>query len=256
MINHVRTLLMNVSAATQNFGVLGEEILPTGYVSKALSSGLQSVRTLLFGTAPDRWMLNYRLQQFMPILHASPLVEFVVESDPRTTYDPNRDDFFLPGVFEPQVRTHSGGLGLTTTADVWKADITGRVRHAYRVTIASETHAVVRRTCAPLRTDTVTIESGLISLPGSGRRVRPEAVVAGSEWTIEFLSRPLRDPAQILMTLQGIGEPSRLELFGIGSAEPYATFRNLWEQSAELPLKLGSLLLALARRTEERGERA
>ena len=54
------------------------------------------MRLALYGHDPDRATMLYRVRQFLAVLHATPLVEFVTADDPRLTYLP-----LATGVFEP-----------------------------------------------------------------------------------------------------------------------------------------------------------
>jgi hypothetical protein len=49
-----------------------------------------------------------------------------------------------------------------------------------------------------------------------------------------------------------VGEPALHELFGITEEEPYTTFRNVFFNSQDLPLKCAAVALALAYQTEKR----
>ena len=96
MINHARTLLLNVSAAAYAPGELGEEYVPP-YSALKLPTYLQTARRIIFGTAPDRVFLNYRVNELMRLLHQTELSEFVYALDSRVTYWPqSKTDFFLP----------------------------------------------------------------------------------------------------------------------------------------------------------------
>lgn len=93
MINHARTLLMNVAGAPGFNGELGEEIVPPDFIPAALPGSINTLRRTLFGADPDRVMLNYRARQLMQVLHSTPLVEYVTSLDSRITYDFSDDPF-------------------------------------------------------------------------------------------------------------------------------------------------------------------
>jgi hypothetical protein len=52
-------------------------------------------------------------------------------------------------------------------------------------------------------------------------------------------------------TLELLGEPVFLELFGVEPAEPYATFKNVWFDHPLPAYKLAGLTLAFIYRLEE-----
>ena len=159
MINHVRTLLLNQTGGSP---VRGEQYVPPEFAEIPLSTQLMNVREQLFGTNPSRETLNYRLAQYLTLIHATELREFVTALDPRLTY--------------PQ--------------------------------------------------------AGNAALFG----------VSGYQ---------LVDLSEILQRFSKIGAPAHLELFGFGPAEPWQTFRNLYERHTKLAYRLGAVVLALAYRTEE-----
>lgn len=94
MINHARTLLLNVDSRTYLPDVLGEEYIPA-YRAAALPTYLTTARKLLFGSAPDRVFLNFRAQELLSFIHRTELAEFVYALDPRVTYWPKTQSEFF-----------------------------------------------------------------------------------------------------------------------------------------------------------------
>lgn len=254
MINHARTLLLNVSGTSS--GVSSdpgaEFVLPT-FRPITLPGYLQRTRNLLFGAQPDAVMLNYRARQYMGLLHSTELVEFVTELDPRITYDVlPRDDLF-DRLFTTTVRK----LGSTTAVlslvgDVGSPGQSGRTYHSWRIDVTSGSTVSVNRQTPPaaVSIQDYTISEGLsslIQLTGSGLQARFSEGV-GSEWFVESYSRPSQDLGTIAANLRVIGEDTLLQLFGVGTAkggeEPFTTFYQLWKKHPELPYQLGGLLLA------------
>lgn len=72
-----------------------------------------------------------------------------------------------------------------------------------------------------------------------------------SRWTIETRANPAPALTTILPTLEILGEPAFLQLFGVSQNEPYATFKNLWFDHPLPTYRLAGLVLALIYRTEE-----
>jgi hypothetical protein len=96
MINHARTLLLNVSNASYAPGERGEEYVPT-YSELVLPTYLRTARRIIFGTDPDRVFRNYRANELMRLLHQTEFSEFVYALDPRVTYWPqSKTEFFMP----------------------------------------------------------------------------------------------------------------------------------------------------------------
>lgn len=109
MINHGRTLLMN-SSGTELVPdwVLGEQLIDPTFVALALPQYLLDIRHRLFGAAPDRQFMNYRLAQYMNVLHATELLDYLTALDPRMT-DMNAayPELFLNTAFAPLSQSFS-----------------------------------------------------------------------------------------------------------------------------------------------------
>jgi hypothetical protein len=72
-----------------------------------------------------------------------------------------------------------------------------------------------------------------------------------SRWQISTRAAPQPVITALLPTLEMLGEPVFLELFGVKQREPYATFKNLWFDHPNAVYRLIGLTLALIYRTEE-----
>jgi len=253
MINHARTLLLNI-AGSERHGVSfpGEEFVPRDYKVLTLPTALRNVRTILFGNEPDRVMMNYRLRQFMALLHSTELSEFVLDLDPRVTYLANRSSLFAASTFAPVVtEVVSAGSSLVFHG---VNTIGGSVlQHAWSVEILASTIRVRRQT--PPLDDVLqayTTTDGLssaISLTGSQLGFRVQNPTVGQKWKISAVLRPEIELGEIAVALSKVGEPTLLVLFGTERTEPVATFRELWLRGVGLPYKLGSVLAALTYRT-------
>jgi hypothetical protein len=94
MINHIRTLLLNRPREIDQ-DLPGEEYVPGDFKEvTGLPDAVRKARRILFGSKPDRYMLNYRLRQIMAALHSTELAEHVLDADSRVTYWPPRDDLY------------------------------------------------------------------------------------------------------------------------------------------------------------------
>lgn len=262
MINHARTLLLNITGTT-NAEPHGWEYVPADYSALTLTSYLSSVRAVLFGRSPDSLFRNYRLRQYMTVLHSTELVEFVTNLDSRITYDPFADSELFDDVFNTTVSivTDPGGTGLlpVLTGVARPDDRSGKSTSSWRVAASSDEVEIIRRTPSAF---TVTVEcdtsSGLsaaIQLPGSDLYFKVPAGTSGMVWTIESRARPELDLGSIVAQLESIGEDVILELFGVGTplptTEPFKTFSNLWKSHDVMAYKLGGLLLAYIYRMEQ-----
>lgn len=259
MINHARTLLMNVAGSGSQPGLPGEEYVPADFRARRLTTELAAARRILFGTTPDRLCLNYRLREYMTVLHSTELEEYVLALDPRITYDRQPTELLLPSPLNLVTRVSGPAGSRLYVAGDDVADIhAGRCRQEWRLEVLASDQLQIERLTKPLTKTTAEMvtESGLtaaVPLPGSPLNVRltePTDQI-GAIWTVETQVRPASGMDDVITRLRtGLGEPTTLALFGLGPAEPFATFRNLWRDHEQSAYKLGGLLLALIYRTD------
>jgi hypothetical protein len=259
MVNHARTLLLNLAPAPTGYSSApGEEFIEPDFRPLQLPGYLQHIRNVLFGSDPDRLMLNYRGRQLLGLLHTTELVEFVLELDSRITYDTLPRDAFYASQFLPRVTRLRGTTAeLPLSGRVGPPDRAGRLEHAWRVETASSSQVAVRRLTAPLSLDLVsyTLTSGLselLDLPGSGLQFRVPAGV-GNAWRITACARPEQNLAELVTSLTAVAGPLET-VFGVGTAagrsEPFVTFRNLWRDHPEALYRLGGALLGYIYRAD------
>jgi hypothetical protein len=268
MINHARTLLLNVSGPSHAVEAAGEEHIPADYRAKTLPSYLAVPHRIIFGTRTDWLYRNYRARQLMTVLHNTELEQFVLDLDSRITYWPITDADLFETAFTPVVLplVFNGGklhLNGRPTAD----PVLGISNYRWELAVISSTEVSVSWTHWPRGRTTTTVAdvaglSSKISLPGSEVTVQiihdvdAEGLsdMVGQRWAIMYGARPQQSLGELSELLsRGIGAAHTTELFGLGTGEPYATFRNLWNDHPFLPYKLGGLLLALIYRTNELG---
>lgn len=258
MVNAVRTLLLNLTGPTADTGTPGDEYVPP-YAAMTWPGYLANLRTALFGRSPDRAMLNYRLRQFMAVLHASPLDEHVRAFDPRITYDLGQsNDLYPDTVFQAEVVRIGGAGNLSVLGNPAPPDVTGQMRHVVRVDVSTATTLTVARQSPPTSETRVAVSlhsnglSDLIDLPGTGYQFRVDTAAAGAAWMVTILNRPQTDLGQLTANLSVLGDSTLGQLFGTEQVEPWLSYRNLWNQCHELPLRLGAVLLAMAHRLDAR----
>lgn len=256
MINHVRALLANVDrGSSPGWDFPGEELTPAEYVPVQPDSTLQTVRRKLFGSDPDRLFLNFRLAQFMTMLHATELESHVLTFDPRITYGRNAS-LIAESTFADSIAPFPGVAADTLhLLGTPRAPDDGRCIYEYDISVVSAGVARVQRLRPSPLLELVefTTAAGLTSivpLTGSGRSCRLSATTLGSRWTVTLRSRPTRDLGDVLVDLDALSEPVRLRLFDFAEDEPRRTWRKLWETHPELPYRLGGLLLATASYTD------
>ncbi len=217
----------------------------------ALPTYLNTVRAQLYGTDPDRYLLNFRTWQYLSLLHASSLEPFVYALDPRVSYTLNDPVLInLGGIIAQKV---AGGIN----ADFFpigsgtSPDTTGRMHHLFSVTIPDPSTVTVERLTRPLQKVDFALDLPVIPLAFTDYGFRLATADTSQEWLVDVVNRPVRDVSAILHGLETVGEPILDQLFGIGNQEPFKTFRNLWREKREVPLKFGALLIAVVYRSEQ-----
>jgi hypothetical protein len=251
MINHARTLLMNIAPdPIFDQDSLGDEIIAPTYTQLTLPSRIQRVRELLFGSAPDREMLNYRCFQFLRLIHSTDLQQYITDLDERITYSFDADPFLDRDVFTPvSVQVAGDTKQFVITGPPLPPDERGSLKQILHVGVGSSVPSDV----------TVTPATGLVTIPlpntGGLNSAMIQSPADGDLWRVTWRSRPTRDLGELLAALKTIGGETLIDLFNRtnaqGQTEPWITFRNLFEDHYDLPHQLGGALLALIYRSEE-----
>ncbi len=259
MYNYVRTLLLNMDGR-QSYPAdyPGEELVPPDYRPVRLPPVLQSLRTLLFGSNPDRAYLNYRLRQLLTLLHSNTLLApYLTAVDQRLTYTVEarrRRELFTDMARGSSTQLAGPPAAFYFQGEVDADDAQGRLYHRWRVTLGNPGAVFVTRETEPGDTVTLgyTIVNGLsspVSLTGSALACQFEPT-AGCIWDVTAWARPGINLAAVLRHCDFyLNTDNQFQLFGTDSTEPYATFRGLWLHHDELAYRLGAMVLALAYRT-------
>ncbi len=252
MINHCRTLLLNRPGSTvilPNF--IGEEFVPIDYVPARLSSQLQLVWDILFGTDPDRAMLNYRLRQYMSILHSTELEEFIYSFDERVTYWPIIDTQLYggPSITPTAVQLNTPTKAFYLAGNIQSVQATSRLLTQWNVTVTDGSNVTINQLTTPLSTivKPYTISNGLsnlIPLQNSYLQFMFQAGI-GSTWSVQSVARPALGLSDIILSLENLEAINSQFVFGTTFEEPYKTFNEMWSTRSDIAYKLGGLLMAL-----------
>lgn len=260
MINHARTLLLNMPGRDSSRENPGEEYIPPDFAPVVLPSYLVSARRLLLGTAPDRYFLNFRAHELMRYLHETELADYVYRLDPRVTYWPETTTPLLDKDSRISV---AQALGPTDTKLFFNGrpgadNSRGRCLYDFVVSVVTEGgNTVVRAEQVGGHAAETVVAPGsnlseFLPLGPTGVQVRVSKPTPGSRWTVTTLAKPAPAISTVLPALELIGEPTLLELFGVlTTTEPYATFRNLWTDNRNPVYRLGGFVLAMIYRTDE-----
>jgi hypothetical protein len=260
MINHARTLLLNVPGATSSHAAVGEEYIPPTYAPLQEPSYTQAVRRTLLGTSPDRYFLNFRARELMHNIHQTELAEYVYALDPRVTYWPEVDTPFLGAGSKISIArvAGAGNSRLVVVGQPVADNGRGRALREYDVEVDATNltvSAVLLRgepraaETAPLAT--VDGMSAPVRAPRSQLSVKVALPETGDRWRLTALARPEPAITTLLPILEILGESVFLGLFGVGNAEPYNTFKNLWLDHPDPAYRLGGLTMALIYRTND-----
>lgn len=250
MINHVRTLLLNVSGSVSpGPGYPGEEFVPPTYVSVQLPPNLQVVWSAIFGPNPDRAMLNLRLREIMAIIHSTELAAYATAVDPRLTYwPPHNQDLFRALTFGANAQQLSGAATPLYFNNAGTFASIGQLYWQLNVSVISSTQVDVTQLTNPQTTvtDNYTITSGLsnaIQLANSGLTIQfgqPGSPLP--TWLVTALAEPLYTMADVLPALDAV---DTAPLFTAGA--PFEGLAALWEiQTLPAIYRIGAAALALA----------
>lgn len=261
MINHLRTLLMNVSRNSSDFQEFpGDEFIDPDFlpvVARGFSApGLQQIRDLLFGISPDRLFLNFRVQQIMGLLESTDLRDYVKYHDRRITYRANDTSFFDKLTFQPRVTggTVVNAVHLSGTPN--SPDTLGISNHRFSLSVIGNSLTVsVSGRFISETAYTLSYTDGFsqaIPLPGTGLgfRLEQSKVVNGGATIVVWL-RPTLNLADLEPKFKRLPAETYTYLFGQTAVEPYLTFKNCWESHPQLPYRMAGILLAYAFRLSE-----
>jgi hypothetical protein len=258
MINAVRTWLMNKAPANRMpLGWFGEEFVDAAYVPVKDTSAVASIRGTLFGTNADILTQNYRLAQFMSLLHADPLTEFYVKQpDLRTTYRIGQDTTLMNAVFGSSVLSVAGGYDLILVNPYQGDDVAGinyrNLSIAYdhtgqTVTVSDIAGNKTRTDSAVLAVQGGMYQSPLLPLLDTNIQfalTRPSSPSVDGVLRTTLASRPSRDPSQLLASVDLL---ALQELWQPPLDSNLNAFQNLYHKyDSGVQRKLAAILLSLA----------
>ena len=239
MINHYRTALLNISGTNwPGLQYPGEELVDTLFASRSLPSYLVTVRRIIFGEAPDRAYLNYRLRQITTLWHDSILKDAALEDDSRLTYWPNKyaADMSKFGTLTVEPINSSVKPDYSYSKIPHADDKNGRAEFIYEINVDNGVCTLVDETAK--RTSVINISGSYYNL---GNNVR--LTIGNGNWRVNIFGKPQKDLGQILLDCDLIKDSDvELLLFKDNQA-----LKNVWKTSEFLPERLGAISLALAK---------
>lgn len=187
MVNHLRTLLMNMAPGGS---APGECYVPPAFRPVVLPTDLAAGRRWLFGRNADRAGVNANLARLLAFLHASPLAPDVTAYDQRVSYDPARPAYAW-GSVGPAAATVSGGDALGFAGDrSFRGE--GRAYGEWAVSAEAGTVRVVTVGGQNYATDSPAdgpVGSWAVPLPGSDLSVLVPADADGA-WRVTLYAPP------------------------------------------------------------------
>ncbi|NBT75263.1 hypothetical protein EBZ80_19430 [bacterium] len=289
MINHGRTLLLNIWAQSAQKQQAGYEYIPGEFRPLVLPTALKTVRRVLFGSNPDQRFLNLRARELLSYVHQTPVADYLYKLDSRVTYWPEATDSsfkYLPALRLTQISgpSRSVAFGGEFTAN----NSTGRANRQYTMSLqptnyeqllSEENEVLLVEDNFGVLIKEINIDSDIslttqtlyepkprgtldpanilptITLPETGIKLRLERlstdpVTFSGRWYIALEANPAPAITTLFPSLEMLGEPLFLELFGLTDEEPYATFKNLWFDHPLPAYRLAGLVMAYIYRVE------
>lgn len=246
----------------------GYEYIPPAFKPLVLPTTLRTIRGIIFGQQPDQRFLNLRARELLSYIHQTELAEYLYALDSRVTYWPEPDTSVFNYAAGVTVRQNHGpttdfavGGEFIASNSAGKAAQTFLVRlgntafeglHVAVIPVSSE-----RQTTYTSITDTTAIPA--VGVPETQIKIRigrfahptPVGNPRLAEWVLKTAANPQPAITTLMPTLELLGEPIFLDLFGVAPTEPYATFRNVWFDHPLPAYRLAGLILAYIYRAEE-----
>jgi hypothetical protein len=258
MINHARTLLLNRDGDKRPDPMYFlEEYVDPEFKALALPSFLAAYSQALIDPASDNAYANYKLRQYMYILHTTEFSSYVFNLDPRVTYLTNRSivqnqndaSYQAMNVLADNISLYFIGEAAAVSSGTklfrsWEAEIL--------------TPLVVRTTSlqdGSVVDTVVTVDASMSSevrLAGQNNfsfRIAASPLPVGAKWIIQAFARPEGDLTDMVAQLNMLTSGSGSFLFP--NVEPFKTFGELWNKHNQLPYRLSGLLLAYVYQVEK-----
>ena len=247
MINHIRTLLMNMPGeAHPRLDVVYDAYTPA-YVPAKLPTGLMVARTLLFGSSPDYQGMCMRAAQLLTLVAGTPYAGHLTAADSRITYDfssvnPQR----FPEVFVQAARATGEVVSVSVEGKYAPPAGSGRAVATWAIEWSGGVGRVTGTDTRPVEV----VASKCFTLPGSGLMVTAAQLPEDGIWRIAHRSMVGDAVAAVDAVLES--EVAVGALYPLGADEPLVTYRALTTH-AMFPYRAAGVVLALAERTRAYG---
>jgi hypothetical protein len=260
VINHGRTLLLNRNGADRPEPTFFlEEYVPTDYAPVNLSSALNTIHQVLMGSGADDAYVNFRVWQYLRLIHSTEFMSLLLDLDPRITYvtdrtliDKEREYSVTPA------NAAASGMEGSIVGEPQASFSRPRLMYTWEVRESTPDSVIVFDAhTRDENEEAVTFTDGLSSLiPMIGQtdvyiRLQGTSLPNGAIWNVNIRAKTPEDLHSIITPLDALSDELMLSLFGAGSEEPYATLSELWEKHNYFHYRMSGVLLAFIYRVEE-----
>jgi hypothetical protein len=255
MINHARTLLLNVSGSNRpTLGTYGEEYIPT-FSPVNVPTYLTKLNTTLFGLNPDYVFMNYRARELMSVLHSTEFRSYVTDLDSRIAYDLQDNTFFdidFGSVID--TITANNNLSPSIIGTYIANSVSGRMYDTWTVTLGNGSVTSVNNITNSANGEAWSIAGNISPAYALGESnlsiifsQTGAPLAASGAWKVTSLAKPA-SISNLEVKIKTLGAEHMTSLFS--GDEPYKTFKALWETHPQFHYRLTGILLAMIYKTE------
>ena len=263
MINHARTLLLNIAANRTQLGDAGYEYIPAEFRPVHIPAELSTLQRTFFGTTPDNYFLFARARELLGYIHTTELADYAYALDPRITYWPPTNTDFFTAATQPVTSQQVAGppIRLNISGTVSANTAIGRAERNYTVllTPAATQHNITIQTTTESAVVPLDSPGKIFKLPDTELKFFIESTDIPTEFTAaRWQIRARTNPPPLILNLsllELLGTPVFLTLFGPAPTEPYATFNQIWEDHPLPAYRIAGLTLAYIYRLHDGARR-
>lgn len=257
MINHVRTLILNKDGDKRpDPSFFLEEYIDPAFRSIKTPVFLQRLNSILVGDNSDAAFANYRLWQYMKLLHSTEFVAYVLNLDPRVTYLEDRSVVPQQNSSSFTPNPTAAGVQLYFIGEVATASPAVKLYRSWELEVLAPLYLRSSSLQSSAFKDTVvTLANGMSSeilMAGQnsfGVRIVSDPLPVGGKWLIEAFAFPEGDITDLIAPLTSLLHGIGQDLFP--NVEPFKTFGELWNKHDILAYRFSGLLLAYAYQIEK-----
>ncbi len=238
MINHARTILLNVSGENNiPSDFYCEEYIPETFRPTRLPRLFQNIWNILYDPQPDRYFLNFMTRRYMSILHSTEFRSYILRLDNRITYDmsrmvlkTNQGTIITPMYGAPDAYTVSAPLSRNRMNGNWS------------IRALTDSVEVVDNIKRLAQVYPVAIVDGRVNIP----IIDDFSLIIVTttwenywQWNVSTFYPPQKT---LVSVVEQLSDLPLADLFA--NTRNYPEFKNLWDYHNLIPYKLSGLLLS------------